>query len=75
MYSYDAVYEAGSSQERVFADVEPIVTSVMDGYNVCIFAYGQTGMQQILQGGVGWQGELPLTGHLPNDTDRLWPLA
>ena len=43
-YSYDAVYEAGNSQESVFADVEPIVTSVMDGYNVCIFAYGQTGM-------------------------------
>ena len=42
-YSYDAVYEAGSSQECVFADVQPVVTSVMDGYNVCIFAYGQTG--------------------------------
>jgi kinesin family protein C2/C3 len=27
----------------VFEDVEPLVTSVMDGYNVCIFAYGQTG--------------------------------
>ena len=43
-YSYDVVYEAGSSQECVFADVEPVVTSVMDGYNVCIFAYGQTGI-------------------------------
>ena len=37
------MYEPGSSQEAVFADVEPVVTSVMDGYNVCIFAYGQTG--------------------------------
>lgn len=42
-FSYDAVYEPGSSQEAVFSDVEPVVTSVMDGYNVCIFAYGQTG--------------------------------
>ena len=42
-YSYDTVYEPGSSQESVFADVEPVVTSAMDGYNVCIFAYGQTG--------------------------------
>lgn len=47
-YSYDAVYEAGSSQEAVFADVEPVVTSVMDGYNVCIFAYGQTGLSPAL---------------------------
>ncbi|KAK8517415.1 hypothetical protein V6N13_127595 [Hibiscus sabdariffa] len=27
----------------VFADALPLVTSVLDGYNVCIFAYGQTG--------------------------------
>jgi len=27
----------------VFGEVEALVTSVLDGYNVCIFAYGQTG--------------------------------
>jgi hypothetical protein len=27
----------------VFREVEALVTSVLDGYNVCIFAYGQTG--------------------------------
>lgn len=27
----------------MFADASPMVTSVLDGYNVCIFAYGQTG--------------------------------
>ncbi|KAK4480114.1 hypothetical protein RD792_013171 [Penstemon davidsonii] len=27
----------------VFADAAPVVISVLDGYNVCIFAYGQTG--------------------------------
>lgn len=27
----------------MFAQTKPIVTSVLDGYNVCIFAYGQTG--------------------------------
>ena len=66
-YSYDAVYEAGSSQESVFADVEPIVTSVMDGYNVCIFAYGQTGMQQTLG---GQSGRLALPGYIPNTVGR-----
>ena len=27
----------------VFEDTAPFATSVLDGYNVCIFAYGQTG--------------------------------
>lgn len=27
----------------VFLDTAPVVVSVLDGYNVCIFAYGQTG--------------------------------
>jgi kinesin family protein C2/C3 len=30
-------------QEDVFEEAAPLATSVLDGYNVCIFAYGQTG--------------------------------
>ena len=26
---------------QVFEDTQPVVISVLDGYNVCIFAYGQ----------------------------------
>ena len=29
--------------EEVFSDTQPLIRSVLDGYNVCIFAYGQTG--------------------------------
>ena len=29
--------------EKVFSDMQPLIRSVLDGYNVCIFAYGQTG--------------------------------
>lgn len=29
--------------EDVFLEVEPILRSAIDGHNVCIFAYGQTG--------------------------------
>jgi kinesin family member C2/C3 len=32
-----------SPTEAVFAETVPVVRSVMDGFNVCIFAYGQTG--------------------------------
>jgi kinesin family protein C2/C3 len=31
------------STEKVFEKTVPFATSVLDGYNVCIFAYGQTG--------------------------------
>uniref|UniRef100_A0A8C3CU67 Kinesin family member 25 n=1 Tax=Cairina moschata TaxID=8855 RepID=A0A8C3CU67_CAIMO len=37
------VYGAFESQDTVFADVAPLLTSLLDGYNVCIMAYGQTG--------------------------------
>ena len=42
-FEYDKVFGADSKQEEVFVEVEPLITSILDGYNVCIFAYGQTG--------------------------------
>ncbi|XP_021595030.1 kinesin-like protein KIN-14T isoform X2 [Manihot esculenta] len=42
-YSFDRVFHPGSSQDEVFSEVEPVIKSVLDGYNACIFAYGQTG--------------------------------
>eukprot|EP00729_Bicosta_minor_P011761 gene11761-25594_t len=46
-YEFDRVFGAGArpaSQEAVFKEsTEPIVTAVLDGYNVAIIAYGQTG--------------------------------
>ncbi|XP_064270044.1 kinesin-like protein KIF25 isoform X2 [Passer domesticus] len=41
--SQDRVYNELESQDAVFADVSPLLTSLLDGYNVCIMAYGQTG--------------------------------
>lgn len=32
-----------NSVEDVFVEVEPILRSALDGYNVCVLAYGQTG--------------------------------
>ena len=31
------------AQADVFAEVAPLIESVVDGYNACILAYGQTG--------------------------------
>ncbi|KAA8528377.1 hypothetical protein F0562_035732 [Nyssa sinensis] len=43
IYKFDRVYTPKADQVDVFADASPMVISVLDGYNVCIFAYGQTG--------------------------------
>ncbi|KAK7344235.1 hypothetical protein VNO77_13612 [Canavalia gladiata] len=42
-FKFDHVFRPEDNQEAVFQQTKPIVTSVLDGYNVCIFAYGQTG--------------------------------
>jgi len=47
-YDFDQVFggtgkEAGNTQKDVFRDTKHLIMSVVDGYNVCIFAYGQTG--------------------------------
>ena len=41
-YAFDKVWGPESTQKDVFQDVEPMVLSVIDGYNACIFAYGQS---------------------------------
>jgi kinesin family protein C2/C3 len=57
-FRYDCVFEPSASQEEIFEETKPVVTSVLDGYNVCIFAYGQTGSGKTYT----MEGEPP---HLP----------
>jgi kinesin family member C2/C3 len=42
-WEFDRVFDTNSTQDEVFGEVRPLVTSILDGYSVCIFAYGQTG--------------------------------
>jgi hypothetical protein len=37
----DQVFDPRASQEAVYGEVEPLVQSALDGFRVCIFAYGQ----------------------------------
>ncbi|KAL8195855.1 UNVERIFIED_CONTAM: hypothetical protein K2H54_000973 [Gekko kuhli] len=39
----DKVFPPEATQEDIFQEVQSLITSCIDGYNVCIFAYGQTG--------------------------------
>ncbi|KAK4439065.1 Kinesin-like protein KIN-14Q [Sesamum alatum] len=42
-FKFDAVFSPEADQVEVFEETAPLAISVLDGYNVCIFAYGQTG--------------------------------
>lgn len=41
-FEFDRVYGPHVGQGELFHDVQPLVQSALDGYNVSIFAYGQT---------------------------------
>nr|CAD7424516.1 unnamed protein product [Timema monikensis] len=44
MFTFDAVYDWNSRQEDLYEEsIRPLVSSVLDGFNGTIFAYGQTG--------------------------------
>jgi len=42
-FDFNQCFTPESTQEDVYNEASGIVTSVMDGFNVCVFAYGQTG--------------------------------
>lgn len=44
VFTFDAVYDWNSNQAELYEEtVRPLVSSVLDGFNGTIFAYGQTG--------------------------------
>lgn len=42
-FTFDRVFDGSATQGDVFAEVSEMVQSALDGYRVCIFAYGQSG--------------------------------
>eukprot|EP00931_Biecheleriopsis_adriatica_P069624 TRINITY_DN4344_c0_g1_i1.p1 TRINITY_DN4344_c0_g1~~TRINITY_DN4344_c0_g1_i1.p1 ORF type:complete len:1050 (+),score=173.82 TRINITY_DN4344_c0_g1_i1:75-3224(+) len=57
VFTFDSVFAPGS-QEDVFEDCRDLVQSAVDGHNVTIFAYGQTGAGKTytLYGSAGEEG-------------------
>uniref|UniRef100_A0A804LZV1 Kinesin motor domain-containing protein n=2 Tax=Zea mays TaxID=4577 RepID=A0A804LZV1_MAIZE len=53
-FGADRVFGQESTQEDVFEEVKPILRSALDGHNVCILAYGQTGTGKTYTMFVGW---------------------
>ena len=43
-FVFDGVFGGDAQQQNVFEEVgKPLVEHVVQGYNACVFAYGQTG--------------------------------
>lgn len=43
VFVYDGVFSSNSTQQDIFDEVGDFIQSVLDGYNICILSYGQTG--------------------------------
>ncbi|XP_028036943.1 kinesin-like protein Klp68D [Bombyx mandarina] len=44
LFTYDAAYDSSADTQTIYDEmVRPLVASVLDGFNGCVFAYGQTG--------------------------------
>ena len=44
VFSFDRCFSSEASQAEVFDEAKRLVQSSVDGYNVCVFAYGQSGV-------------------------------
>ena len=43
-YTFDRIFDSESTQKQLFDNaIEPVVQSVMEGFNGTVLAYGQTG--------------------------------
>lgn len=72
MFTYDAVYDENSTQQSVYDEtVRPLVASVLEGYNGCVFAYGQTGTGKTftMEGLIGDKEE---QGIIPRAFEQIW---
>ncbi|XP_060806245.1 kinesin-like protein Klp68D [Amyelois transitella] len=66
LFTYDAAYDSIADTQTIYDEmVRPLVASVLDGFNGCVFAYGQTGTGKThtMEGTPSDEGIIPRTFH------------
>ncbi|CRK95795.1 CLUMA_CG009252, isoform A [Clunio marinus] len=72
MFTYDAVYNAISTQQNIYDEViRPLVSSVLEGFNGCVFAYGQTGTGKTFTM-EGTRESPEQKGIIPRTFEQIW---
>ncbi|EDW70971.1 kinesin-like protein Klp68D [Drosophila virilis] len=72
VFTYDAAYDASATQTTLYHEVVfPLVSSVLDGFNGCIFAYGQTGTGKTFTM-EGVRNNDDLMGIIPRTFEQIW---
>lgn len=72
MFTYDAVYDSSSSQQAIYDEVvRPLVSSVLEGFNGCVFAYGQTGTGKTYTM-EGIRNDQEKKGIIPRAFEQIW---
>merc|ERR1719223_1255768 len=67
-FAFDSIFDEHSTQEDVFAECVALVAAAIDGFNVTVFAYGQTGAGKTHT--MYGSGEMP--GLVPRAADELF---
>ncbi|XP_055620903.1 kinesin-like protein Klp68D [Toxorhynchites rutilus septentrionalis] len=72
MFTYDAVYDWASTQQQLYDEVvRPLVYSVLEGFNGCVFAYGQTGTGKT-HTMEGIKSDVDQKGIIPRAFEQIW---
>ncbi|XP_076650548.1 kinesin-like protein 68D [Halictus rubicundus] len=72
VFTFDAVYDWNSSQQDLYEEtVRPLVSSVLDGFNGTIFAYGQTGTGKTYTM-EGLKGDYDRRGVIPRSFEHIF---
>lgn len=71
-FTYDAVYGPVATQQSLYDEVvRPLVGSVLEGFNGCVFAYGQTGTGKTYTM-EGVRGDVDHKGVIPRAFEQIW---